>query len=202
MLDADFEVSATMLDDSRLGKQRLEAKQILDAIHSIQSGNPKKGWINHPCTKMWSDYVPALKFYANCIIKEWIKRGKQNNMQIYKEDSKVVFPWWTSWRRLHHSHRAMLLRKAPLWYTGKFEVDSDHMKFGYIWPSKITEAMKDDPLETITAPIPENLKPGIVRFCTAILVSGKSKGQECGRLLKESKKEISMYCGVHKNKKI
>ena len=72
-----FEESASVLDWRRLGKQRVEGMQIINAIN-----NPKKqGWQNHPATIMWTPYVNALKLYTNVIILEWIKRGYNNNME-------------------------------------------------------------------------------------------------------------------------
>ena len=45
-----FEESASVLDWRRLGKQRVEGMQIINAIN-----NPKKqGWQNHPATIMWT----------------------------------------------------------------------------------------------------------------------------------------------------
>jgi len=43
---ADFVKSAESLDNKRLGKQRVEAWQILQALR----GNTK-GWVNHPATR-------------------------------------------------------------------------------------------------------------------------------------------------------
>ena len=66
-----FRKSAKVLDWRRLGKQRVEGMQIINAIE-----NPKKqGWQNHPCTVMWRPYLPALKHYTNIIIMEWMDRG-------------------------------------------------------------------------------------------------------------------------------
>ena len=58
-----FEKSAQVLDWRRLGKQRVEGMQIINAItgKTRKDGKPYKGWINHPCSVMWRDYAPALK---------------------------------------------------------------------------------------------------------------------------------------------
>ena len=58
--------SVKCLDYRRLGKQRVEAMQILKAL-----GNPSYGWQNHPAVKMWRGYEEALKFYMNMCILEW-----------------------------------------------------------------------------------------------------------------------------------
>jgi len=43
-----FKESAECLDNRRLGKQRVEAMQIMKALLL-----PEYGWKNHPAVKMW-----------------------------------------------------------------------------------------------------------------------------------------------------
>jgi len=64
----DFIRVAQVLDDKRLGKQRVEARQILDM-------SPASRWRHHPAVRMWQGYDEALKLYINCMVKEWIQRG-------------------------------------------------------------------------------------------------------------------------------
>jgi hypothetical protein len=71
----DFEETARCLDYRRLGKQRVECKQILSAIRGETNA-----WANHPAVKMWKDHVDTLKHYYNVILQEWINRGYKNNM--------------------------------------------------------------------------------------------------------------------------
>ena len=114
----DFEQSAKVLDWRRLGKQRVEGMQIINAIQ-----NPnKQGWQNHPATIMWTPYVTALKHYTNVMIREWIDRGYNNNMELYEvdemiKDDMVEFPYWLGDDRVHSSHRANLLRKDYEYYS-------------------------------------------------------------------------------------
>ncbi|MFN9960622.1 MAG: pyrimidine dimer DNA glycosylase/endonuclease V, partial [bacterium] len=42
---------------------------------------PYKGWLNHPCSVMWRDYVNALKQYYNDSIDVWKSRGFKNTME-------------------------------------------------------------------------------------------------------------------------
>ena len=77
---SSFIRSARTLDYKRLGKQRVEAKQILNALDPDYNG---KGWVTHPATQMWAGYEDALKLYANEMITEWKKRGYNNTMQYY-----------------------------------------------------------------------------------------------------------------------
>ena len=100
-----FEKSAQVLDWRRLGKQRVEGMQIINAItgKTRKDGKPYKGWINHPCSVMWKDYVPALKHYTNVIIQEWINRGYNNNMEFY-DTGKIIMPDWIGNEKFHSSH--------------------------------------------------------------------------------------------------
>lgn len=102
-----FKKSAEALDYQRLGKQRVEAKQILDALYGI-----KAGWANHPAVKMWRGYEGALTAYYNCCIQEWIKRGYKNNMRrcLITMDDIVLPPWFGG--KIHKSHRLALKYKA------------------------------------------------------------------------------------------
>lgn len=99
--------SAQCLDNKRLGKQRVEALQILKAINqgleiafiwdwddngkeykkllwfkSLDSGDGiiKTPWFNHPCIKMWKGFTDALEHYMNLCIQEWERRKFKNNM--------------------------------------------------------------------------------------------------------------------------
>jgi len=47
----NFAESAKCLDYRRLGKQRVEAKQILDVLNGKTTA-----WQNHPCVKAWKGY--------------------------------------------------------------------------------------------------------------------------------------------------
>ena len=124
-----FEESASVLDWRRLGKQRVEGMQIINAIN-----NPKKqGWQNHPATIMWTPYVNALKLYTNVIILEWIKRGYNNNMELY-DFNNLEKPHWLGKEEFHSSHRANLLRKDYEFYS-KFG-GKENPEAPYVWHDK------------------------------------------------------------------
>ena len=63
---ADFEESAKALDYRRLGKQRVEALQILRANLGMT-----KGWVNHPAAKMWKGHEITLCKYGIAMCMEW-----------------------------------------------------------------------------------------------------------------------------------
>lgn len=133
---ADFEKTARVLDYRRLGKQRVETKQILMALNGETSG-----WVNHPATKMWRGHEFALAYYGSIMSLEWKRRGYVDNLLPYfiekMRDLTVQgkryegLPWFIGNSRFHESHRSNLLRKAPEYYSEFFpDTPSD---LPYIW---------------------------------------------------------------------
>ena len=123
----DFVVSARCLDTKRLGKQRVEAKQILNAL-----ARKTRGWVNHPAVKMWRGHESALRLYMNVMIIEWTSRGHKNSMLTEETGLPLVFPSWLGDDRLHRSHRSNLLRKDAASYAlFKHDVPDD---LPYFWP--------------------------------------------------------------------
>lgn len=125
----DFERSAKVLDYRRLGKQRVEAKQILNAL---TTGDAPHGWRNHPATKMWRGYEDALAIYKNKMIEEWCRRGYKNTMSLTMRPRHVELPPWWGDEKFHAAHRSNLLRKDPEWYGQFGWAERDDLP--YIWP--------------------------------------------------------------------
>jgi hypothetical protein len=123
----DFERTVACLDWRRLGKQRVEAFQILKALTL-----PSYGWQNHPAVKMWRGYEDALGVYMNCCITEWKRRGYKNTMTLTAPCPKVRLPPWLGSRRFHESHRSNLVRKDPEHYRQFFPRVA--VDLPYIWP--------------------------------------------------------------------
>ncbi len=131
VVSPNLEECAKSLDRLRLGKQRVEAYQILRTLKGLSHG-----WKNHPAVHMWNGYEKALALYMNAMIDEWVSRGYKNTMKKENvSDESPPFPWWFTWKPLHDSHKASLNRKMPEFY--KFIVDECFMKHGYIWPHNI-----------------------------------------------------------------
>lgn len=127
---ASFNLSAKCLDWRRLGKQRVECKQILNALVA-QSG----GWRNHPAVLMWRGFEEALKQYSNIMIREWVERGYNNNMELYPiQKVNLVYPSWLGLDEFHASHRSNLLRKDPVHYGQFGWTEPDNLE--YYWPTK------------------------------------------------------------------
>jgi hypothetical protein len=123
---ADFQRSARVLDYRRLGKQRVEATQILNALD--RGG----GWANHPAVRMWRGFEPALRRYRNVMVQEWVRRGYNNSMVLYRSGGRVRIPEWVGDESFHAAHRANLLRKDPTFY-GQYGW-SESSTLPYVWP--------------------------------------------------------------------
>ena len=124
-----FDKSFKVLDYRRLGKQRVEAMQILNVL----LGRTKtKGWVNHPATKMWKGYENALKQYHNECIDHWVARGYNNNMKKEVIEGDIVYPNWLGDDSFHSAHRSNLLRKDKEFYSKYMWVETEDME--YYWP--------------------------------------------------------------------
>ena len=125
-----FNQSVQCLDNKRLGKQRVEALQILKALRGDYA---KTGaWENHPATRMWRGYSLALSHYMNICIEEWIERGFKNTMEKVTIDEEVmVMPPWLGDERIHASHRSNLLKKEISHYE-KFKWNEKN-DIPYFW---------------------------------------------------------------------
>ena len=100
---SNFFDSAQCLDRSRLGKQRVEAKQIINAINQgpkvLYDCNIKKciygpipaillphtklrvtPWYSHTCTQIWLRHKHALAQYAATVCKVWRSRGYEDSL--------------------------------------------------------------------------------------------------------------------------
>ena len=129
---ADFKQVAKSLDNQRLGKQRVEAFQILRANLGIT-----QGWRNHPASVMWRGHEGKLAAYTVAMCDEWVKRGFQDNtkeqvLELVKRFklSPVSKPWWLGAEKFHESHQSNLKRKLPEHYA--FDVAED---LPYQWPT-------------------------------------------------------------------
>jgi hypothetical protein len=124
----EFEKSARALDYRRLGKQRVEADQILTTILT-----GRKAWANHPAVRMWRDFQLALAAYRDVCIREWVRRGYKNTMLLSLVDPPLYdVPPWLGREDFHRSHQSNLIRKLPEHYGPLFpEVPSD---LPYVWP--------------------------------------------------------------------
>jgi len=142
----DFDESARVLDSRRLGKQRVEALQVLRALTREQYG-----WKHHPAVKMWAGCEEALAAYALAMCREWRRRGYADTVDdTVRRDAALAgiveirpqsaiaaagdLPAWLGDDALHLSHRAALVRKEPFHYAELFpDVVDDQIP--YVWPA-------------------------------------------------------------------
>ena len=128
----DFKASASCLDRLRLGKQRVEVKQLLNAIASGTGG-----WANHPAARMWRGHEEALAEYGLAVCEEWISRGYRDSLapefrKLCLDKPSIVKPAWFGDSAFHDSHKSNLLRKDLVYYC-KFGWNVPH-DLPYVWP--------------------------------------------------------------------
>jgi hypothetical protein len=137
---ADFEETAACLDYKRLGKQRVEAWQILECL--IGAGSLR--WAHHPAVKMWKGYTHTLAEYGRVMCKEWVSRGYKDTMTerflnilpyLADLDTAGVKPPWFGDEAFHYAHRANLVRKAPQVYLFFWPDIPRDNEVPYVWPA-------------------------------------------------------------------
>lgn len=128
----DWDRSAAVLDNLRLGKQRVEAKQVLKAflrrMGLIRDG--LKGWLSHPIVLLYFNngkpYVEDVVGYFTSCINEWRGRGKENNLNLDDINHLLSQIEKTSGTPVMHLHeveyRRILLVKDPEYYVKAFPV--------------------------------------------------------------------------------
>lgn len=132
-----FKESAEILDYKRLGKQRVEAKLILEILIDIKyNGESKSKWRNHPAVKIWEGFETDLSVYGMFMCNEWLFRGYEDNLfSWFKVVYTMLAPQWPGQikfsKALHTSHRAALKAKDPKYYK-KFGW-KEKPKIEYIW---------------------------------------------------------------------
>jgi hypothetical protein len=129
---ASFERSARVLDDRRLGNQRVEVLQLLGALHGLGTG-----WRNHPACRMWVGHEEALIEYGLAITAEWRRRGHRDTCAekiraFSRRGRSRARPPWLGDERMTRSHRSALVRKDPAHYRRFFPRVRDDLP--YVWP--------------------------------------------------------------------
>ena len=129
---ADFAATARVLDQRRLGKQRVEVIQIVRALTV-----PGYAWSSHPAVLMWKGYEEALGSYGLAMCAEWVSRGFDDTCAVTiaadlaRADvtglrgydrllADGALPPWLHDPEVQRSHRSALVRKDPAHYGPLF----------------------------------------------------------------------------------
>lgn len=135
--------SLRVLDNKRLGKQRVETYQIIKAL-TLEN----YGWKNHPAVKMWKGSEYTLAEYGLISCEVWTARGFNDSLRTVFDEYMTKFrdgrmslnyPKWFGDDRLHSSHRSNLLRKDPVHYGAYDWPERSDME--YFWPTKHPDYM-------------------------------------------------------------
>ena len=148
----DFAESAAALDPLRLGKQRVEALQIIRALT-----RPAYGWKHHPAVLMWKGHEEALGRYGIEVCRVRRDRGFADTcepkiladlgllgVELVRDQDELAaagaLPPWLGDPQLHRSHQSALLRKDPELYGPVFPgVPAD---LPYVWPVRSEQAIE------------------------------------------------------------
>ncbi|MER5785432.1 MSMEG_6728 family protein [Streptomyces mobaraensis] len=141
-----FTRSAEVLDQPRLGKQRVEALQVLRGLTV-----PGYGWRHHPAVRMWTGYEEALVRYGLDVCAVWVAKGHADTCAttlatdfsrhrpgapVRPQDELAddgELPPWLGDPAFHRSHQSALVRKAREIYAPLFPDVPDDLP--YVWPS-------------------------------------------------------------------
>lgn len=153
----DAAKSAAVLDQKRLGKQRVETLQLLLWLHAVKIENwdsrfiaPRISKWTHPAMQMWSGSERALLRYQDAFCDEWTSRGFKDTCKekshyvvelINSDSASEEWPTWWGNLEMHKSHRSNLVFKDRTFYGSIFpnelpkdELDLKSSYLEYIWP--------------------------------------------------------------------
>lgn len=140
----DYVKSAECLDRKRLGKQRVECKQILLALGVAMGEHTagKSSWRHHPAVKMWSGHEAELCLYGGIMCGVWMNRGYKDTLgpqfveaylrMCHAKVPHLEKPAWLGNEAFHASHRSNLIRKDPVHYLQYGWTEPDDLP--YVWP--------------------------------------------------------------------
>jgi hypothetical protein len=129
--------TAKILDNRRLGKQRVEALTILKILLGQSNSD---AWVHHPAVLMWKGYERWLHLeYISAIMNEWENKGFKNDKceKTFNELGRLMIgfdlskPDWFS-EAFFNSHKSNLIRKKPEFYKPLWPNIPDNLP--YIWP--------------------------------------------------------------------
>ena len=140
----DLRLSCQVLDDRRLGKQRVECLQVVRGLTV-----PGYGWRRHPAVTMWAGFLEALGRYSLTCCEVWVDLGFADTcaatiaadlatagVHHIRTQAELAaagaLPAWLGDEDFHRSHRSSLVRKDPDHYRSRFPDVPDDLP--YVWP--------------------------------------------------------------------
>jgi predicted DNA-binding transcriptional regulator AlpA len=136
--------TARALDNKRLGKQRVEAYQILKALRGDYADTG--AWVNHPATVMWRNNPYELALYGLTVSMEFYERGFDGFNMVetfnilmleFGDNNKECAPWFVNNELLRITHQSNLMRKDSDFY--QFDVPNN---IPYVWPLHDEQAFR------------------------------------------------------------
>lgn len=145
----DFWGSATLLDRGRLGKQRLETMQIMQALTGLRCDDGTGEPVPHPAppsvekhwvTALWRGHELALWRYQREVVREWVSRGYRD--ACWAKTDRLFRaagmpgddrPPWLGDEEFHAQHRARLVAKDPGLYGPLFPGTAPIDDYDFKW---------------------------------------------------------------------
>lgn len=144
----DAAKTAAVLDQKRLGKQRVETLQLLLWLHAVKIEDwdsrlvvPRLSKWTHPALQMWSGHERALLRYQDATCDEWTARGFRDTCKekshfvvdlINSDPESEEWPSWWGDPDMHMRHRSNLVWK-------------DRAHYGPLFPDELPKLPEEDP---------------------------------------------------------
>lgn len=134
-----FHASARALRTQELGRQRVDAKQLLIALLFPER---KSMWRHHPAARMWRGYETQLNLYYMAVVAEWRRRRHKHTMELGSELHRRVgklyanHPWWLGQPMFHDAQQGALIRRNSVYQTRLPEsnIFVEHTNTPVLWP--------------------------------------------------------------------
>lgn len=141
--DPNFAISAHVLDNQTLWRQRSNAFKVLQTLTSTSTTMTYR---HHPVMEMWRGAEYTLAMYGMAVCHEYRSRGHADDMTerftAFLHDALLSgalpiqehsgVPWWLGNAAFHDSEKAVL-------------ISQDRQHYGWLWPSLDMKFWRDAP---------------------------------------------------------
>ena len=160
----NYKDSANALDSKRLNKQAVECQQIAEILLRKMNLLPleykkdryghsrvRKGFWNHPAVRMWEGWEGSYFEYYRAVVFACQQRGIESSKHMdkyltyahlmddvfYQSDTNALLRFRPHWQveEFHLSHRYMLWRKDPAFYSHFYASLFSEPHLDYLWPA-------------------------------------------------------------------